>query len=152
MGWNKTSADGSQVVTVGVLGAHGGAGTTTLARALGLPELDLAGAGCAEVVVLVAAGHGHGGEQLVRTAAALGPDPRIVVALTSTGWWTAPGTRGACRLLADRVEAVVRLPWVWRWHDTTPTTDTATTRWRRAALDLAGQIESSTTTPEGAHL
>ena len=151
MGYDKTTADGGQVVTLGVLGAHGGAGTTTLARALGLPELDLARAGHATVVVLVAAGHGHGGEQLVRTAAALGPGPRIVVALTSTGWWTAPGTRGACRLLADRAEAVVRLPWVWRWHDTTPTTDTATARWRRAALDLAGRIESSTTSPEGAH-
>ena len=139
-------------MTAGVVGAHGGSGATTLARALHLPELTRADARDLEVVVLSAATHAHAARRVVETVAELGPDPHLVLALTSTGWWTSPETRSMRRLLADRLDAVVELPWVWRWHDQpTPSAATATTGWRAAAIDLATAIGQRSTHPEGAH-
>lgn len=159
MTWHKqgdTTRGG--IVTAGILAAHGGAGATTLARALQLPELHPAAAAHASVVVLAAAGHAHGARRVIETVAELGEYPHVVLALTGTGWGHSAETRAMRRLLADRLEAVVDLPWVWRWHhQPTPTAATATDRWRAAAVDLATLVEGLSlhhpiTHHEGAHL
>ena len=152
MTWHKGTEAQHRIVTVGMLGAHGGAGATTLARALHLPELDLRTAADTDLVVLAGLGHAHGARAIIETTAALGPDPRIVLALTATGWWTAPAARAMRRLLVDRVDTVIDLPWVWRWHDTAPSAATAGRRWHAAALALTEHIDAfGTPHPEGAH-
>lgn len=147
----KVGDSPQEIVTTGVLGAHGGAGATTLARALRLPELDPDSAAQADVVVLVGLGHAHGARSIIEASAGLGPDPVIVLGLTSTGWWTAPEARAMRRLLVDRLDAVVDLPWVWRWHDTAPRSATASRRWRSAALTLSAHVDQLSTQAQGAH-
>lgn len=144
MASDKCGSTGKAVV----IAAHGGSGATTVARALRLPEAPrveahspLGGVG----VVLTALTHGYGARSVIESVAGLPQQTPIALALTSTGWWTAPETRAMRRLLSDRLAVIVDLPWCWRWHDTaTPSAATATRAWRAAALDLAASVDHIT--------
>lgn len=128
----------------GVLAAHGGSGSTTVSRVLQIPEVTGPGAQDLDVLVITALTHAYGARTVIQTVASLPADPLIVLALTSTGWWTSPETRAMRGLLRDSLDGVVVLPWCWRWHDTAPTATTASRAWRAAALDLTALVDTLT--------
>lgn len=134
----------SEVAAV-VVAAHGGSSATTLARALRLPEQRLGQVAVGQVVVLTAMGHAYGGHRLVQCVATLPESTQVVLALTSTGWWLSAQTRGARRLVRDRLAGEVLFPWCCRWHDlSTPSAATATPGWRSSALELAAVLDHLT--------
>ena len=138
-----------------VVAAHGGSGATTLSRALHVPESgDPRGAG---VVVVTARTTAEAADRVVRTVAALPTHQQVVLALTEDAPLPIPIAVAAMRrLLADRVAAVVVLPWQPRWRHERPTVATAHRRWTAGAVDLAAVIADLSVTqttqpdPEGA--
>jgi len=125
-----------------------------LARALHLPEVR--GANDAQVVVVAARTTAEAADRVIRTIAALAPDQHVVLALTEDAPLPQPSAVAAMRrLLADRVAAVVVLPWQPRWRHERPTVATAHRRWTARAVDLAGVVADLTATdhvpePQGA--
>jgi hypothetical protein len=110
-----------------------------LARALHLPEA--ADANDARVVVVAARTTAEAADRVIRAVAALAPDQRVVLALTEDAPLPLPSAVAAMRrLLADRVTAVVVLPWQPRWRHERPTIATAHRRWTARAVDLAGLV------------
>jgi hypothetical protein len=137
-----------------VIAAHGGSGASTLARALHLPEApDATGA---QVVVVAARTTAEAADRVIHAVAALSPDQHVVLALTEDAPLPLPSAVAAMRrLLADRVAAVVVLPWQPRWRHERPTVATAHRRWTARAVDLAGVVADMTATdhvpePQGA--
>ena len=130
----RSGNSGAQAV---VLAAHGGSGASTLARALHLPEAEIPVD--AQVVVVAARTTAEAADRVIHTVAALAPDQRVVLALTEDAPLPLPSAVAAMRrLLADRVAAVVVLPWQPRWRHERPTVATAHRRWTARAVDLAG--------------
>lgn len=129
-----------------VVAAHGGSGASTLARALHLPETaDPTGA---VVVVVAARTTAEAADRVIRTVAALPAGQRVVLALTEDAPLPQPTAVAAMRrLLADRVAAVVVLPWQPRWRHERPSVATAHRRWTARAVDLAGVIADLSATP-----
>ena len=128
-----------------VVPAHGGSSATTVARALRLPERGLDQVTGDQVVVLTALGHAYGGDRLVQCVADMPESTRVVLALTSTGWWQSAQSRGARRLVRDRLAGEVLFPWCYRWHDqSTPSAATATPGWRASALELTSVLDHLT--------
>ena len=128
----RTSPPATHAVVIGV---HGGAGASTLARALQLPEAtNPAGDG---VAVLVARTTATAADAVIRTVAALPATTVVVVALTGDGPLRPPDAVTAMRrLLADRLAGVVELPWQPRWRHEHPAAATADRAWTTAAVDL----------------
>ena len=129
-----------------VLAAHGGSGASTLARALHLPEAD--GPVGAPVVVVTARTTAEAADRVIHVVAALAPHQRVVLALTEDAPLPLPSAVAAMRrLLADRVTAVVVLPWQPRWRHERPSVATAHRRWTARAVDLAGLVADLSATP-----
>jgi len=119
---------------VAVVGAHGGAGTTTVATLLRpAMALDLqtitparwdvhAGRWATLPLVVVARGTARGTADAVAAvsgAAAVGLRP-AALAVIGDGWWPEPAVvRARLRMLSGRVGAVVRVPYApaWRYVD-----------------------------------
>ncbi|WP_248832498.1 hypothetical protein [Frankia sp. Mgl5] len=108
-----------------MVGCHGGAGTTTLARLLE-PAVDLSLVtdwGRAHLrrwpTVLVTRGTAQAAQVAVDTVAAAraaGVVPRVLVVVGDGPWPEPQAVTARVRLLADRVGTVVRLPYVPRWR------------------------------------
>jgi hypothetical protein len=128
------------------LAAHGGSGATTLARALHLPEAgDPCGAG---VVVVTARTTAEAADRVIHTVASLPAHQRVVLALTEDAPLPMPIAVCAMRrLLADRIAAVIVLPWQPRWRHERPTVATAHRRWTARAVDLAAVVADLSATP-----
>ena len=129
------------------MAAHGGAGATTLARALHVPVTsDPDGA---TVLVVAARTTADAATAVIGTVAGLPADRPVVLALTGDGPLRPPAAVAAMRrLLADRVAGVVELPWQPRWRHEHPQAATADRAWtaaavrlHRLALDLAARTE-----------
>ncbi len=112
-----------------VVGAHGGAGTTTLARFLGPGYVEVSASEVidevapisAAGVVVVCEGTASAVVSGVRTALALaGRGGDVVLAVVADGPVPAPiAVRARLRAVRDQVAAVVRVPYVpgWRFVD-----------------------------------
>lgn len=126
-----------------IVAAHGGSGASTLARALRIPESpDGVGAG---VVVVAARTTAQAAERVIRTVAVLPERQHVVLALTEDAPLPLPSAVCAMRrLLADRVAAVVVLPWQPRWRHERPSVATAQRRWTARAVDLAAAVADLT--------
>jgi hypothetical protein len=114
--------------TIVVVGCHGGAGTSTVARLL-TAAVDAGRTVPARTqlpVVLVAHGTPHGARRATEALAALreqGLQPCGLV-IVGDGPWPEPRlSRARIQLLGDLVPAVVRVPYVarWRYLDDPPT-------------------------------
>ena len=132
-----------------IVAAHGGSGASTLARALRIPESadgDGDGDGAGAVVVVVAARTtAQAAERVIRTVAAIPEHQHVVLALTEDAPLPLPSAVCAMRrLLADRVAAVVVLPWQPRWRHERPSVATAQRRWTARAVDLAAAVADLT--------
>lgn len=120
-----------------MLAAHGGAGATTLARAMHVPEADDPRQRAAVVLVVAARTTADGAAAVIRLVAGLPPDLPVLVALTGDGPMRPPAAVTAMRrLLADRVAGVVDLPWQARWRHEHPAAATADRAWTQAAVRL----------------
>lgn len=132
-GWTPTASptvttdDDAGGELVAVVGCHGGAGTTTLARLL-YPALDLSLVGdwpgfsrrwATYPTLLVARGTAAGTARAMETVAAAGTAgvrPAALVVVGDGPWPTPQAARARLRLMADRVGAVVLMPYVGRWR------------------------------------
>jgi hypothetical protein len=86
---------------------------------------------------------------VIHVVATLAPHQRVVLALTEDAPLPLPSAVAAMRrLLADRVAAVVVLPWQPRWRHERPSVATAHRRWTARAVDLAGLVADLSVTPE----
>ena len=127
--------------------AHGGAGATTLARALHVPVTS--DPGSATVLVVAARTTADAATAVIETVAGLPADRPVVLALTGDGPLRPPAAVVAMRrLLADRLAGVVELPWQPRWRHEHPAAATADRAWttaavrlHRLALDLAARTD-----------
>ena len=118
-----------------MIAAHGGAGATTLARALHLPETR--DPSSAAVLVVAARTTADSATAVIRTVAELPERTQLVLALTGDGPLRPPAAVTAMRrLLADRLAGVVELPWQPRWRHEHPAAATADRAWTIAAVDL----------------
>jgi hypothetical protein len=130
-----------------VLAAHGGSGASTLARALHIPEAQ--NPVDAQVVVVAARTTAEAADRVIHAVAALAPDQRVVLALTEDAPLPMPSAVAAMRrLLADRLEVVVVLPWQPRWRHERPTVATAHRRWTAGAVGLAQVVADLAATPD----
>jgi len=113
---------------VAVVGAHGGAGATTVALLLRPADaIDMrvrqwtehAARWAALPLVLVARGTARGmadAVEAVAGAGSVGLRPAALV-VVGDGWWPEPASvRARTRMLSGRVGAVIRLPFVPRWR------------------------------------
>lgn len=126
--------------------AHGGCGATTLARALHLPEAGPTPTlpGEAELIVVAALSTAYGARRLQERLPQL-PDVPVIVALTADSPLPVPpAVKAVLRLLDERLEMVVLLPWVASWRYATPTGATAGRRWQAAAAHLAARVATLT--------
>jgi hypothetical protein len=115
---------------VAVVGAHGGAGTTTVATLLRPARVidirvstrrwvEFANRWASVPLVLVARGTSRGLADAVESVAgadSVGLFPAALV-VVGDGWWPEPAAvRARTRMLSDRVGTVIRLPFVPRWR------------------------------------
>ena len=130
-----------------VLAAHGGAGASTLARALHLPEATLPKPG-ASVVVVAARTTAPAAARVIGVVSALPERLPVVLALTADGPLPPPAAvRAMRRLLADRLAGVVVLPWQARWRHEPPSSATADRAWTAHAVALERLLHDLTAQP-----
>ncbi len=137
------------------MGVHGGAGATTLARALRVAEADPRQAG---LVVLVARTTSDGAAAAITALARLDPQQAAILALTQQLAILAltqdaplrpPAAVTAMRrLLADRLLAVVVLPWQARWRHEHASAATAHSAWTAQVLALEQLIARHASTAQ----
>jgi hypothetical protein len=128
------------------MGVHGGAGATTLARALRLAEADPCQAG---LVVLVARTTSDGAAAAITALARLDPEQAAILALTQDAPLRPPAAVTAMRrLLADRLLAVVVLPWQARWRHEHASAATAHSAWTAQVLALEQLIARHASTAQ----
>ena len=126
-----------------VRGVHGGAGASTVARALRLPEG--ADPSRASVVVLTARTTADGAARVVELVGGLPEDQPVVLALTADGPLRPPAAvTGMRRLLTDRLAGVVVLPWQARWRHEHASSGTASRAWTARAVELDELVRSLT--------
>lgn len=105
---------------VAVLGAHGGSATSTVARALNLPEItDPTACGRLRLVVVTVRTTTSGFDRLLTVVAAITPATPVVVVATADAPLRAPSAvRGRARMLqrSDRRVALVNLPYEPAWR------------------------------------
>ena len=130
-----------------VYAAHGGAGATTLARALHVPVTT--DPGSAAVLVVAARTTADAATAVLETVAGLPEHRPVVLALTGDGPLRPPAAVAAMRRLLDpRLAGVVERPWQPRWRHEHPRSATADKAWtaaavrlHRLALDLAARTD-----------
>jgi hypothetical protein len=128
------------------MGVHGGAGATTLARALRVAEADPRQAG---LVVLVARTTSDGAAAAIAALARLDPQQLAILALTQDAPLRPPAAVTAMRrLLADRLLAVVVLPWQARWRHEHASAATAHSAWTAQVLALEQLIARHASTAQ----
>ena len=130
-----------------VLAAHGGAGATTLARALHLPATTRPVANRA-LLVVAARTTAPAAARVVELVAALPADQPVVLALTADGPIPQPAAvRAMRRLLADRLSGTVLLPWQARWRHEPPSSASADRAWTAQAVALERLLHTLTAQP-----
>ncbi|WP_386778802.1 hypothetical protein [Longispora fulva] len=134
-----------------VHGCHGGAGASTLARLLELPDLPTGWAPPPQArLLLVARGTPYGSRAAVSVLAALRAQPSLAalaLVVVGDGPWPEPMT-ATRRLvtLGPLVPAVVRVPFVGRWRYLD---DPLSARIPRAVTSALARIRAALAAPEG---
>lgn len=122
-----TPPESSELPPAAVVSCHGGCGATTVARLLGVREIQRDALGIGDdPLILVARGTAYGMHWATRGVTYaheyidhhLLTHPPLLVLVADSPLREPPTVRARLRLVQDRIHAVVRVPYVAAWRDT----------------------------------